>query len=75
MSKIEKQNEKWNNLDTSTKEGLEYKRWIIKVGKEYIKEKKTQSWFMKFIDFIFGPFDLLGYHIVDEYGKHNLEKE
>ena len=74
MKAIERQNLEFKKLmDETSKENIEYINWISKIYKEYKKELKNRTLFMKFLVFIFGDFNLLGYDIVKQYGKHNLE--
>ena len=74
MKRKERQDRKWSELNARTHPtSIEFKEWVIKIGKEYLEYKKNRSWYAKVVDFIFGPVDTLGENIVKEYGKHNIE--
>lgn len=75
MKTKERQNKNWSKLISRTDPvGIEYKEFVIRIGQEYLENKKNQSWHMKVADFIFGPVDPLGENIIKEFGKHNIEK-
>ncbi|MCM1220800.1 MAG: hypothetical protein NC548_40545 [Lachnospiraceae bacterium] len=74
MLKSDKQNQKWNSIDVSTKEGQEFKQWISDVGKDYIKERNNRSFFTKLFMFIFGDINVIGANIINDYGEQNILK-
>lgn len=74
MSKLDKQNQKWDSIDTTTKEGQEFKQWISDVGKDYINERNNRSLLTKIFMFIFGDQNVLGANIINDYGEQNILK-
>lgn len=73
MKKIDRQNKNFQEMmnDTS-KEGLEYRDFVINIYRRYKKELENRSTFTKILVFIFGDPSVLGEDISNEYGKHNL---
>lgn len=70
---LEKQNKHWLELLSQTdKDGEEYKKWVVKIGKEYLEKKKNRSILTRMLVLIFGDQDILGKNIINEYGKHNI---
>lgn len=74
MTRKEKQDKKWNNLTTFNKDDLDYKQFVVRVGQDYLENQKRKNWIVKIFDWLFGPEDILGKNIIEEYGKHNIEK-
>ena len=72
--KKEKQNKNWLELLSKTsKDGLEYKDWVVRVGKQYLEERNNRSIFTRILVMLFGDPDILGKDIIKEYGEHNIK--
>lgn len=73
MKKKELQDWNWNMLiQDKSDTNQDYINWIIKTGREYLKEKEKRSFITKLIVFIFGDTDVLGSGIIKDYGEHNI---
>ena len=71
MKKIDKQNKNWLDIP-NTKNGIEYKEFVQRKGREYIEKRNKRNIFVKIGMFIFGDTDVLGEDLVDTYGEHNI---
>ena len=73
--KKEKQNKNWMELLSKTsKDGVEYRNWVIRIGKQYLEERSKRSIFTRILVMLFGDPDILGKDIIKEYGEHNIKK-
>ena len=71
MKKIDKQNKNWADIP-NTKDGIEYKEFVQRKGREYIEKRNKRNIFVKIGMFIFGDTDVLGEDLVNTYGEHNI---
>lgn len=69
MTKKEKQDYNWGNLNDETKQ------WAKGLFTNFIEYKTNRSWFIVIMDSIFGHPHVLAEQIIKEYGKHNLEPQ
>ena len=73
MKKV-RQNKNWLELLSKTnKDSLEYKDWVVRVGKQYLEERDNRSIFTRILVMLFGDPDILGKDIIKEYGEHNIK--
>ena len=72
--KKEKQKKNWLELLSKTsKDGVEYRNWVIGIGKQYLEERDNRSIFTRIMVMLFGDPDILGEDIIKEYGEDNIK--
>lgn len=73
IMKRKEQDKHWQELLSRTdKDGEEYKKWVVKIGKDYLEKKKKRSILTRIFVLIFGDPNILGENIIKEYGRHNI---
>ena len=68
MTKKEKQDNCWKELDFDTK------RWVYDHYRKYCNYKISRSTLIAFLDWLFGSSYVLEEAMIKEYGEHNIIK-